>query len=290
MSIGSMIIGEEGANINFGPINFNTLVFSNIIDKIFRVIIIIIIMNITIKLGNKIINLFVKRQIKSNTRFKMDSQKAKTVGTVLKSVLKYSTYFLGIALIIGELFSNLSVAVAGIGTFTVGLASQNLIKDIINGFFILFEDHFGIGDHVTLGEFSGIVDSIGIRTTKIRDFNGDIHLIPNGSITTVTNHSRGNMRFMVDVDIAYEEDVDKAISAIKKVCLEFQKNNSDVTDTIDVIGITSITSSSVTIRVVGKSKPLSQWKMERDLRRLIKLELDKEEIKIPYTKTRILKM
>lgn len=290
MSIGSMIIGEEGANINFGPINFNTLVFSNIIDKIFRVIIIIIIMNITIKLGNKIINLFVKRQIKSNTRFKMDSQKAKTVGTVLKSVLKYSTYFLGIALIIGELFSNLSVAVAGIGTFTVGLASQNLIKDIINGFFILFEDHFGIGDHVTLGEFSGIVDSIGIRTTKIRDFNGDIHLIPNGSITTVTNHSRGNMRFMVDVDIAYEEDVDKAIIAIKKVCLEFQKNNSDVTDTIEVIGITSITSSSVTIRVVGKSKPLSQWKMERDLRRLIKLELDKEEIKIPYTKTEILKM
>ena len=290
MSIGSMIIGEEGANINFGPINFNTLVFSNIIDKIFRVIIIIIIMNITIKLGNKIINLFVKRQIKSNTRFKMDSQKAKTVGTVLKSVLKYSTYFLGIALIIGELFSNLSVAVAGIGTFTVGLASQNLIKDIINGFFILFEDHFGIGDHVTLGEFSGIVDSIGIRTTKIRDFNGDIHLIPNGSITTVTNHSRSNMSFIVDVDIAYEEDVDKAISTIKKVCLEFQKNNSDVTDTIDVIGITSITSSSVTIRVVGKSKPLSQWKMERDLRRLIKLELDKEEIKIPYTKTRILKM
>lgn len=290
MSIGSMIIGEEGANINFGPINFNTLVFSNIIDKIFRVIIIIIIMNITIKLGNKIINLFVKRQIKSNTRFKMDSQKAKTVGTVLKSVLKYSTYFLGIALIIGELFSNLSVAVAGIGTFTVGLASQNLIKDIINGFFILFEDHFGIGDHVTLGEFSGIVDSIGIRTTKIRDFNGDIHLIPNGEITTVTNHSRSNMSFIVDVDIAYEEDVDKAISTIKKVCLEFQKNNSDVTDTIEVIGITSITSSSVTIRVVGKSKPLSQWKMERDLRRLIKLELDKEEIKIPYTKTRILKM
>lgn len=290
MSIGSMIIGEEGANINFGPINFNTLVFSNIIDKIFRVIIIIIIMNITIKLGNKIINLFVKRQIKSNTRFKMDSQKAKTVGTVLKSVLKYSTYFLGIALIIGELFSNLSVAVAGIGTFTVGLASQNLIKDIINGFFILFEDHFGIGDHVTLGEFSGIVDSIGIRTTKIRDFNGDIHLIPNGEITTVTNHSRSNMSFIVDVDIAYEEDVDKAISTIKKVCLEFQKNNSDVTDTIDVIGITSITEMSVTIRVVGKSKPLSQWKMERDLRRLIKLELDKEEIKIPYTKTRILKM
>ncbi len=290
MSIGSMIIGEEGTNINFGPINFNTLIFSNIIDKVFRVIIIIIIMNITIRLGNKIINLFVKRQIKSNVRFTMDSQKAKTVGTVLKSVLKYSTYFLGIALIIGELFSNLSVAVAGIGTFTVGLASQNLIKDIINGFFILFEDHFGIGDHVTLGVFSGIVESIGIRTTKIRDFNGDIHLIPNGSITTVTNHSRGNMRFMVDVDIAYEEDVDKAIIAIKKVCLEFQKNNSDVTDTIEVIGITSITSSSVTIRVVGKSKPLSQWKMERDLRRLIKLELDKEEIKIPYTKTEILKM
>ena len=93
MSIGSMIIGEEGTNINFGPINFNTLIFSNIIDKVFRVIIIIIIMNITIRLGNKIINLFVKRQIKSNVRFTMDSQKAKTVGTVLKSVLNIQLIF-----------------------------------------------------------------------------------------------------------------------------------------------------------------------------------------------------
>ena len=285
-----MIVGGEGEKMDIGPFTFDTLIIENIINKIISLVLVLVLMYLTIKLGNKIIDKFVKRQIKSNARFSMDSQKAKTIGEVLKSLLKYMVNFIGIAIIVGNLFSNMSVAVAGIGTFTVGLAAQNLIKDIINGFFILFEDQFGIGDHVTLENFEGIVESIGIRTTTIRDFNGDIHLIPNGTITIVTNHSRGNIRFMVDVDIAYEENVDNAIESIKKVCKEFEKNNKEVTEPIEVLGINSLNASSVTIRVIGKSKPLSQWKMERELRKLIKVELDKEGIEIPYPKTEIIKL
>ncbi|NLK94950.1 MAG: mechanosensitive ion channel family protein [Clostridiales bacterium] len=285
-----MIVGGEGEKMDIGPFTFDTLIIENIINKIISLVLVLVLMYLTIKLGNKIIDKFVKRQIKSNARFSMDSQKAKTIGEVLKSLLKYMVNFIGIAIIVGNLFSNMSVAVAGIGTFTVGLAAQNLIKDIINGFFILFEDQFGIGDHVTLENFEGIVESIGIRTTTIRDFNGDIHLIPNGTITIVTNHSRGNIRFMVDVDIAYEENVDNAIESIKKVCKEFEKNNKEVTEPIEVLGINSLNASSVTIRVIGKSKPLSQWKMERELRKLIKAELDKEGIEIPYPKTEIIKL
>ena len=81
----------------------------------------------------------------------------------------------------------------------IGIGAQSLVKDLINGFFILFEDQYGIGDHVTIGQFEGIVESLGIRTTVLRDFTGDLHLIPKGTVLEVTNHSRGDIRFIVDV-------------------------------------------------------------------------------------------
>ena len=160
----------------------------------------------------------------------------------------------------------------------------------INGFFILFEDQYGIGDHVTIGKFQGIVESIGIRTTNLRDFTGDLHLIPNGSVLEVTNHSRGNIRFIVDVEIAYEENIDETIELIKKVNKKFQEKHADkIRGDIKVLGVNSLNSSGVTIRVIGMAVPLSQWEMERELRKEIKIELDNVGIEIPYPKTKIIK-
>ncbi|NFR86159.1 mechanosensitive ion channel family protein, partial [Clostridium botulinum] len=246
-----------------------------------------ILMYISIKIGNYLIRKFVERQVKSNTRLSLDSQRAKTLGEVMKSVLKYAVYFIGIASIISTLFKGLSFTFASMGGLAVGFGAQSLIKDLINGFFILFEDQFGVGDHITVGTFNGIVESIGIRTTIIKDFTGDIHSIPNGSIIQVTNHSRGNIRFIVDVDIAYEENIDNAISIIKEVCSNFEQDNEDIREPIEVLGVNALNASSVTIRVIGKSKPLKQWEMERELRKLIKLRLDKEGIEIPYPKTQL---
>ena len=163
------------------------------------------------------------------------------------------------------------------------------MKDLINGFFVLFEDQYGVGDHVTIGQFSGIVESIGIRTTVLRDFTGDLHLIPNGSVLEVTNHSRGNIRFIVDVEIAYEENVDTAIEVIKKTSNLFEEKHKDkLRSEIDVLGVLSLNASGVTIRVVGRAEPLSQWEMERELRKDIKIALDEAGIEIPYPKTTII--
>ena len=258
-----------------------------VINKAIIIILIIVLMYLIIRIGNKIIDRFIGRQIKSNSKFTMDQKKAKTIGGILKSVLKYMTYFIGIALIIGKIFSTLSLAAAGFGTVAIGLGAQSLIKDIINGFFILFEDQYGVGEHVTISGFEGIVETIGIRTTVIRDFNGDVHLIPNGSIIQVTNHSRGNIRFIVEVFVSYEENVDEVLKIIASVCNKFKKDNKDVTEPITVLGITSFKQSSITIGVSGKSRPLSQWDMERKLRKAIKLELDKNGIKPPCDKTQI---
>ncbi|WP_294405000.1 mechanosensitive ion channel family protein [uncultured Clostridium sp.] len=275
--------------LQIGKVIMNLEDFEMILNKGLKIISIIIIMYLSIKIGKYLIKKVVDRQIKSNAALSLDPQRAKTLGGVMRSILKYSVYFLGITTILSVLFGGISFTFASIGGVALGLGAQSLIKDFINGFFILFEDQFGVGDYVTIGEFSGIVQTIGIRTTVIKDFNGDIHSIPNGMIAEVTNHSRGSTRFTVDVDIAYEEDIDNAISAIKECCDKFQKENEEfINEPLEVLGVSALAASSVTIRTIGRTKPLTQWKMENELRKAIKITLDKEKIEIPYPKTQLI--
>jgi len=283
-------LGMEDSKLNIE--NFISMqLLESVADKSVKIIFVIIAMYFSIKIGKHLIKNLVKRQVQSNAMLSLDSQRAKTLGEVLKSVLKYSVYFMGISIIISILWGGISFTFASIGGVAVGFGAQNLVKDLINGFFILFEDQFGVGDHVTIGKFNGIVKSIGIRTTIIIDFTGDIHSIPNGSIVEVTNHSKNDIRFIVDIDIAYEEDVDNAINVIKKVCEVFKEENTEfITEPIDVLGITALAAYGVTIRVIGKAKPLKQWEMERNLRKVIKLALDESGIEIPYPKTQIINL
>ena len=277
---------RTGISIGKFLIKFSTI--ENIINEFIKIVIILFLMYLAIKIGNKIIDKFVKNQIKSKAMFSINDQKAKTIGGVLKSALKYMTYFVGAALIFSDIFKGVSVALVSVGGFAVGFGAQSLVKDVINGFFILFEDQYGVGDYVTIGNFSGIVETMGLRTTIIKDLNGDVHLIPNGSIVEVTNHSKGNIRFIVDIEISYKEDIDKAINIISKECKIFEKENEDIAEPIEVWGVSSLNAYSVTIRVAGRSKPLSQWKMERELRKKLKKAIDREGIEIPYPKTEVI--
>lgn len=286
MNLFSINTDKTGISIGKFLIKFSTI--ENIINECIKIVIILFLMYLVIKVGNKIIDKFVKNQEESNKKFSMDDQKAKTIGGVLKSILKYMTYFIGAALIFSDMFKGVSVALASVGGFALGFGAQSLVKDVINGFFILFEDQYGVGDYITIGKFSGIVETIGIRTTVIKDLNGDFHLIPNGSIVEVTNHSKGNIRFLVDIEISYKEDINKAIDVITKECKIFENENEDVVEPIEVWGVISLNAYSITIRVAGKSKPLTQWKMERDLRKRLKEAIDKAGIEIPYPKTEII--
>ena len=279
----------DKTELEIGKVIISLEDFEVVFNKGIKIISIVIIMYLSIKIGKYLIKKAVDKQVKSNAALSLDPQRAKTLGGVMKSILKYSVYVLGITSILSVLFGGISFTFASIGGVALGLGSQSLIKDFINGFFILFEDQFGIGDYVTIGNFSGIVQTIGIRTTIIKDFTGDIHSIPNGMISEVTNHSRGNTRFIVDVDIAYEEDIDNAINAIKECCDKFQKEHEDfINEPIEVSGVSALAASSVTIRTVGRTKPLTQWKMENELRKAIKITLDENGIEIPYPKTQLI--
>ncbi|GIM28966.1 mechanosensitive ion channel protein [Clostridium polyendosporum] len=278
----------DNSVLRIGNQSVNLETVNKVLFKITTIVIIVFLMYLAIKIGNSLIDKFVKNQVESDLRFTMNEKKANTVGEVLKSVLKYTVYFFGITAVLSYLFNGISLTFASIGGVAVGFGAQSLVKDLINGFFILFEDQYAVGDYITVGNLNGIVESIGIRTTILRDFSGDIHLIPNGTISTVTNRSRGNMRIMVDMEIAYEENVDNAIDVINAVCDRFSKDNNDIIDKPQVIGVTSFTQSGITIRVTGSAKPMTQWAIERELRKEIKKELDSQGIEIPYPKTQII--
>jgi moderate conductance mechanosensitive channel len=243
-------------------------------------------MYIAIKIGNRIIDKTVRNQKKF--KFSLDDKKAKTIGAVLKSILRYTVYFLGIGFILTEVFGTISLTLASIGGVAIGFGSQSIVKDVINGFFILFEDQFAVGDYINIDSKGGIVESIELRVTKLRDFNGDLHIIPNGMITQVTNHSRGDMRFLIDIDIAYEEDVDRAIEILQNTCDEFKINNENVVDGPKVAGVAALKDFGLTIRVVGKAKSMTQWENENKLRKELKLALDRAGIEIPYPKRKII--
>ena len=280
------LTGQSG--INFFGITISAETIASVIFKIIMIVIIFILMMIAIRIANKFIDRMVKNQIESNHKFSMDEKKAKTIGILLKSLVKYSVYFLGITSMLSIVFGAISWAFASVGGVAVGLGAQSFIKDMINGIFILSEEQYSVGDYVTIDNSKGIVKAIGLRTTELRDFNGDIYIIPNGSIQVIVNHSKGDMRVLVDIGIAYEADIELAISVINEVCSQYNQENPNITTPIEVLGVTALNDSNVNIRVIGETKPMKQWEAERELMKRIKLEFDKRGIEIPYNKVQVI--
>lgn len=253
-----------------------------ILEKVLKIILILVLTKIAIKIAYVLIDKFFKEQNKF--KYKMEERKANTLAVILKSISKYGIYFIAIVPIL-DIFgiSPASVlAAAGIGGVAIGFGAQSLVKDVITGFFILFEDQYSVGDYIKTGDFEGIVEDIGLRVTKIRDFSGDLHIIPNGNIDTVTNRCRGAMRAWIDVGIAYEEDIDNAMNVLRKLSEEIAKTDSRILEGPTVLGVSNLGDSDVVLSVIAKTKPMEQWGVEREIRKRIKEEFDRNNIEIPY--------
>lgn len=249
---------------------------------ILKIIIILILTKITIRLGSSIIGRFFKKQ--KSSRFGLNERKADTLSSLLKSILRYVIYFIAVMWIFESLGFNVTtmIAITGAAGVAIGFGAQNLVKDIISGFFILFEDQFAVGDYIIIDGMSGVVETLGLRITKIRDFSGDLHIIPNGSITRVTNKSRGNMRALVEFQIAYEEDIDNTIKIVKNVNEQMKKEFKQIVEGPEVVGVTNLGENGVTIRVIAKTLSMEQFGIEVELRKRIKNALDMAGIEIPY--------
>jgi Small-conductance mechanosensitive channel len=285
-SFSKLGIDIKDGGINIANIMITREQINNIIWKMVYIVITLIVMYAVVKIGQYLIDKTVKKQ--NQMRFSLDEKKARTLGAVLSSILRYVIYFFGICAIITQLFGNISLTFASIGGVAIGFGAQSLVKDVINGIFILFEDQFSVGDFINIDSKSGIVESIELRITKIRDMNGDLHIIPNGLITQVTNHSRGDMRVLVDIDISHEEDIDKVIHIIQEACNNFKIENKNMVEGPNVSGIAALKDTGITVRVQGKAKSMTQWECENALRRHLKVTLDKENIEIAYPRRKII--
>ena len=152
------------------------------------------------------------------------------------------------------------------------------------GLFIIMENQFGVGDIVELNGFSGTVESIGIRTTRIINVDGNVHIVPNGQISIVTNMSKGFNRAVVDVSVAYGEDIDRVFSVLKKEFKRIFDNNliDGIIDEPQVWGINELGDSAVVIRIAADSRIGENWRIERELRKFILKRFEEENIEIPF--------
>lgn len=248
-----------------------------------KIVIIVVLSKLVISVANR----FIAKVYKLSPKFKMDERKANTLSGITKSIIKYTVYAVMGASILSVLniLTKPVLAAAGLGGIAIGFGAQSLVKDVFTGFFILFEDQYSVGDYITISGMTGTVDELGLRITKIKAFNGDLHIIPNGEIKTVTNHSRNNSLAIIDIGITYEEDEEKALGLIKKVAEKYYCENEDkVTDKPETLGIVKFDETGIVIRTVMKTVPLTHWQVERDVRRKIIQVFKENNIELPYPK------
>lgn len=214
----------------------------------------------------------------------LDERRAKTLVDLVHSVVRYAVYFFAFVVILDELGVDTRslIAGAGIAGLAIGFGAQSLVKDVVTGFFILLEDQYGVGDYVTVAGVSGIVESVGIRTTKVRDFGGQLYIIPNGSIDAVTNHMGSAMRVMFPVRIPYEEDVERVIDILEELFEEVAGELEDIVEGPRVLGVNDLGESGVELTIWARAKPMTQWAMTRELRKRVKQILDAEGIPVAF--------
>jgi small-conductance mechanosensitive channel len=256
----------------------------NLLGKLLTIVLIFVVIRIISAIFNKLIDRTI--ELKGMSKLQITDSRRDTLTLILKKIVKYILYFIGVVVSL-ELFdinTTSIIATAGVGGLAIGFGAQSLVKDLITGFFILLEDQYTIGDYVQIGSKDGVVEELGLRVTKVRDFSGELYIIPNSSINIVTNRTRGAMRALVKMSIAYEEDIDKAIKVMESVSNEIAGSNANIIEGPTVLGITEMGASDVVITAVAKTIPMEQWSVERMMRKAYKQAFDKEGIEIPYSK------
>ena len=212
-------------------------------------------------------------------------KRRKTITKVLYSIITYTVAIISVIIILAIWGVNVLPALAGLGIvgLVVGLGAQKFIQDLIAGFFIIFEHHFDVGDVIEVQGFKGTVSDIGLKTTKIRNWKGNIRIFNNGEVTTLINYSRNPSIGIVEFGIAYKEDIAKTIDVLNAAFPQFKSRYEDIIlDMPAVSGVINLGSSSVDLRVTVKTLNEQHYSIERELRRFIKETLDTNGIEIPF--------
>lgn len=211
--------------------------------------------------------------------------RVQTLLPLIQSVERYTIHFISAIIILHELGVNTSaiLASAGVLGLAVGFGAQSLVKDVIGGFFLIFDGLIQVDDIITVGSTTGVVELVDLRNTQLREFNGRLWVIPNGDLRTFGNFSRVWTRAVAEVGIAYEQSVEDGMNALREVAAKWAAENEEIIiEPPEVQGVLGLDDSSVGLRIVAKVKAPNHWATERELRRMIKDHFDARGVEIPF--------
>ena len=209
----------------------------------------------------------------------------------LSMVLRYIVTTVILAITVVEILHELGISIApvlaaaGVVGVAVGFGAQSLVKDYFNGFFLLLENQIRKDDVVEIANKSGLVEEITLRYIKMRDYEGNVHYVPNGQITTVTNRSRDFAYAVMDIRVGYDENIAKVMQIMHEVGASIMQDTQlqdKVLDKLDIAGVDNLAESAVIIRCRMKVRPLEQWTIKREYLKRIKNAFDAQQIEIPF--------
>jgi moderate conductance mechanosensitive channel len=214
-------------------------------------------------------------------------QRAKAMGSLLKSISTGVIFAIAVVMVLSEVGVNIApiIASAGVVGLALGFGAQSLVKDFLSGIFMIFEDQYGVGDVIDAGEAIGTVEAVSLRVTRIRDINGTVWYVRNGEILRVGNMSQNWAQTVLDIQVAYSEDLHRVRQVLADVAHDMWEDEDyrgKIIEQPEVWGIQSLDADGVTIRVVLKTAPLQQWVVAREMRERIKARFDHEGIEIPF--------
>ncbi|MBO1805691.1 mechanosensitive ion channel family protein [Leucobacter ruminantium] len=212
-------------------------------------------------------------------------QRTRTLGSVGRVVITWTIVVISMILILGQLGVNLAALLTSAGIVAAGLAfgAQNLVKDILNGIFMVFEDQLGVGDVVTIGEVSGTVEDVGIRVTQVRAMDGTLWFVRNGEILTLGNSSQGWGRALIDITVRADSDLDRVEEVTLEAARELLKSPSTarkVTGEPELWGVESAFGDRATLRLAVRTRPEAQWAVQRALRASLMRHFNEAGIKL----------
>ncbi|WP_370866608.1 mechanosensitive ion channel family protein [Saccharibacillus sp. JS10] len=250
-------------------------------DTALRIVLIVLLVQIAIRVFYKVIDraLLKQKQHSGENKFRVKPRRFVTIGKLLKNMVVIVLNFMMLMLIISELGYDLAPLIAGAGVIglAIGFGAQSLVKDVITGFFIVFEDQFAVGDVVQIATFKGTVEVIGLRTTRLRNWNGEVYAIPNGTITNVTNFSLADAKAVIDIPMSADRSLDEANHLVARSLEKVRSENQKVLADPKILGIQAMTTGEYTLRIAVSCSPNAQAEVESMIRGEVKRAMERSD-------------
>lgn len=253
---------------------------------LFRVLLIVAGAAVAIVLAQRTIRAF-RVRVERHLDDREAVQRAETLSRAARYVASVVISLLATMLVLGELGVSLApiLGAAGVVGLAVGFGAQSLVKDYFSGFFLLLENQIRQGDVVKLGEHAGLVEELTLRYVRLRDYDGNVHFVPNGEIHTVVNMSRGHAYAVMDVRIAFRDSIEEGLQTMREVGARMRADQALaplLLEDLEVVGVEAWQESAIQLRCRFKCAPLQQWTIKREFLRRVKLAFDERGLEIPY--------